>query len=152
MTRIEMAQVIRDADPAAAGFVVSMDVAHDMMRWSPSPLETRPAMLTEFVPGTGRPTSFKILASKYLAFGTCLAFRNDQESALREVLGCDLELASAARLTAEQAAGRCALEFIECECGFHFGLDATFMEKVGDFKVGCPSCGKTIDTAAVCSE
>ena len=41
------------------------------------------------------------------------------------------------------------LEVAECECGFHIGLDATFMEQVSDFVIQCPSCSATLDTAKV---
>lgn len=41
------------------------------------------------------------------------------------------------------------LEVIECDCGYHIGLDATFTEQVGDVKVNCPSCGRVIDTALI---
>jgi hypothetical protein len=44
------------------------------------------------------------------------------------------------------------LEVVECDCGFHLGLDATFLDQVGDFKINCPSCGTTIDTAVVLPE
>lgn len=44
------------------------------------------------------------------------------------------------------------LEVIECNCGFHIGLDAGFIEQVGDFVITCPSCSDRIDTAVVCSE
>jgi len=42
------------------------------------------------------------------------------------------------------------LEVVECDCGYHMGIDATYLVQVGDFKTDCPSCGKTIDTAIVC--
>ena len=42
------------------------------------------------------------------------------------------------------------LEVYECECGFHMGLDATYLEQVvGDkakLSVECPSCSKMITT------
>lgn len=41
------------------------------------------------------------------------------------------------------------LEVIECDCGFHLGLDATYLDQVGDFKILCPSCKAVIDTAVV---
>jgi len=44
------------------------------------------------------------------------------------------------------------LEVIECDCGFHLGLDATYLVQVGDFKIKCPSCGIEIDTAKVIPE
>ena len=39
------------------------------------------------------------------------------------------------------------LEIYECDCGFHLGLDATYLLQVDNIKIGCPSCGKIIDTA-----
>jgi hypothetical protein len=44
------------------------------------------------------------------------------------------------------------LEIGECDCGFHFGLDVTFMEQVKDFIFICPSCGKEIDTVILFNE
>lgn len=48
--------------------------------------------------------------------------------------------------------GRVSLEVVECDCGFHFGLDATYMDQVEDFTILCPSCGREIDTAIVFPE
>jgi hypothetical protein len=42
-----------------------------------------------------------------------------------------------------------SLEVGECDCGYHFGIDVTFLEDVGDFTFRCPSCDKCIDTAIV---
>lgn len=44
------------------------------------------------------------------------------------------------------------LEVIECDCGYHMGIDATYLEQVGDFVAVCPSCGAFIDTEVVCPE
>ena len=34
------------------------------------------------------------------------------------------------------------LEVYECECGFHLGIDATYLEQVKDtVEMECPSCG-----------
>ncbi len=41
------------------------------------------------------------------------------------------------------------MEIIECDCGYHMGIDATFLDQVADFKTNCPSCGVIIDTANV---
>ncbi len=38
------------------------------------------------------------------------------------------------------------LEVIECTCGYHMGIDATYVAQVGDFVAPCPSCGRVIDT------
>jgi hypothetical protein len=36
------------------------------------------------------------------------------------------------------------LEVHEClACGFHTGLDATYLDQVGSLTVRCPGCGKT---------
>ena len=37
----------------------------------------------------------------------------------------------------------------ECSCGYHFGVDATYLGQVNDFKFNCPSCGEEIDTAEI---
>lgn len=42
------------------------------------------------------------------------------------------------------------LEVIECDCGYHMGIDATYLDQVGDFKTLCPACNKVIDTKEVC--
>jgi hypothetical protein len=38
------------------------------------------------------------------------------------------------------------LEVLECACGYHMGIDSTFLDNVGDFKTVCPSCDRLIDT------
>jgi hypothetical protein len=38
------------------------------------------------------------------------------------------------------------LDVIECDCGFHLGLDATYLDQVSEIQIDCPSCGKIIDT------
>lgn len=38
------------------------------------------------------------------------------------------------------------LEVGECDCGYHFGVDATFLDGMGDFYFECPSCGLAIST------
>ena len=44
------------------------------------------------------------------------------------------------------------LEVGECDCGYHFGVDATYLEQVGDFTLTCPACGKKIDTSVLFPE
>lgn len=44
------------------------------------------------------------------------------------------------------------LEVVQCNCGFHLGIDASYLDEVGDFKITCPSCGTVIDTAVVFPE
>jgi len=41
------------------------------------------------------------------------------------------------------------LEVVECDCGFHIGLDCSYLEQVGDILIRCPSCGKMIDTEEI---
>jgi len=41
------------------------------------------------------------------------------------------------------------LEVGECNCGYHFTADATYLDNVGDFKFKCPSCGVEINTSTV---
>jgi len=44
------------------------------------------------------------------------------------------------------------LEIIECDCGYHMGIDATFLDQVEDFITTCPACKAIIDTSKVCPE
>lgn len=44
---------------------------------------------------------------------------------------------------------RVQLEVIECYCGYHMGIDATFIDQVGDFTTECPACGEKIDTSVI---
>ena len=44
------------------------------------------------------------------------------------------------------------LEVGECNCGYHFTVDATFLEQVGDFTFKCPSCGIEINTSTIFAE
>ena len=41
------------------------------------------------------------------------------------------------------------LEVGECDCGYHFGVDATYLEQVGDFIFKCPVCNTEIPTAVL---
>lgn len=38
------------------------------------------------------------------------------------------------------------LEVYECICGFHLGIDATYLDQVTDVKLPCPVCGAMFDT------
>jgi hypothetical protein len=38
------------------------------------------------------------------------------------------------------------LDVIQCDCGFHIGLDATFLDQVKEIQIECPSCEAIIDT------
>ena len=42
---------------------------------------------------------------------------------------------------------KCQIDIIECDCGYHMGIDVTFTDQVNDFKTKCPSCKVTINTA-----
>jgi len=44
------------------------------------------------------------------------------------------------------------LEVIECDCGYHMGIDATYLIQVRDFVTHCPNCGIEIDTAVLCPD
>lgn len=45
---------------------------------------------------------------------------------------------------------RYVLEVYECDCGFHIGLDASYLDQVGDIIIPCPGCGKDLDTELLC--
>ena len=39
---------------------------------------------------------------------------------------------------------RVELEVYECSCGFHIGIDSSYLEQVDDVEIICPSCGELI--------
>ena len=39
-----------------------------------------------------------------------------------------------------------SLEVIECNCGFHIGLDYTYLDQVADIIIACPNCRDLIET------
>jgi len=39
-----------------------------------------------------------------------------------------------------------SLEVYECKCGFHIGLDATYIEAVDTVYTKCPNCGEEIQS------
>lgn len=42
-----------------------------------------------------------------------------------------------------------SLEVYECgDCGFHIGLDSSFIEQIGDIKIKCPACENMFDTGS----
>lgn len=41
-----------------------------------------------------------------------------------------------------------SLEVVECGCGFHIGIDATYLDQVGPIDIECPSCQKVIGIGA----
>ena len=42
------------------------------------------------------------------------------------------------------------LEVIQCDCGFHTGIDASYLDQEGDVKMICPVCKRIWSTADVC--
>lgn len=42
------------------------------------------------------------------------------------------------------------LVIVECGCGFHIGLDYTYLEQVGAIDVVCPSCGLRLSLEPDC--
>ena len=42
------------------------------------------------------------------------------------------------------------LEIVECDCGYHMGIDATYLLSVESIRTTCPACGAVIDTAIIC--
>jgi len=45
-----------------------------------------------------------------------------------------------------------ALEVVQCDCGFHLGVDASFLDQEDDFEIRCPSCQTVIRTKEVFPE
>jgi hypothetical protein len=41
------------------------------------------------------------------------------------------------------------LEVIECDCGFHLGLDATYLDQVDEIIITCPSCKAELSSAII---
>jgi len=35
------------------------------------------------------------------------------------------------------------IELYKCRCGFHLGVDSTYLEQVGDIHGFCPSCSRS---------
>lgn len=44
------------------------------------------------------------------------------------------------------------LEVIECDCGYHMGVDVAYLDQVGDFVIKCPSCTTDIHTVDIITE
>ncbi len=44
------------------------------------------------------------------------------------------------------------LVVIECDCGFHIGLDCSYLDQKDEIKINCPNCNALIDTAVICPE
>lgn len=36
------------------------------------------------------------------------------------------------------------LAVYECDCGFHIGVDATYIEQISEIVMVCPACNKTL--------
>ena len=47
---------------------------------------------------------------------------------------------TAPKLVADVETEKISLEVYECACGFHLGIDSTFLEQVGTVRIACPSC------------
>ena len=47
---------------------------------------------------------------------------------------------------------KCEIEVIECDCGYHLGVDATYIDQVGHFLTRCPSCDREINTEILDSQ
>jgi len=43
------------------------------------------------------------------------------------------------------------LEVVECDCGFHMGIDATYLDQVGGVRTICPACKKVISVGDNCN-
>lgn len=41
---------------------------------------------------------------------------------------------------------KCEIDIVECDYGYHIGLDVTYLDQVGDFIAKCPACNKMIKT------
>jgi hypothetical protein len=47
------------------------------------------------------------------------------------------------------ATDRFRLEVIRCACGYHMGVDASYIDDVLKVDIPCPACGWTIDMGEV---
>jgi len=52
------------------------------------------------------------------------------------------------RTVGEVDVGKHSLEVVECDCGFHLGIDTTYLDQVDGVDIKCPSCGKMISVCA----
>ena len=43
---------------------------------------------------------------------------------------------------------RFSIDVHQCECGFHFAMDCTYLDQIGDVEFNCPSCKKHIKIEA----
>ena len=44
---------------------------------------------------------------------------------------------------------RYSLTIYECGCGFHIGLDNTYMDQIGEILMECPACKTVFDTTEI---
>lgn len=44
---------------------------------------------------------------------------------------------------------KCEIEIIECDCGYHMGIDTTYLDQVEHFIAKCPSCDRDINTIII---
>ena len=48
---------------------------------------------------------------------------------------------------------RFVLEVIECgRCGYHIGVDSSYLDQVGDINIKCPGCDDELDTSEMVDE
>jgi len=70
---------------------------------------------------------------------------------LGDITGTGLSLSSDA-LAAKGMIPSVELLLGECECGYHFTVDHTFIDQIGDFEFNCVACHKVIKTPNVFPE
>ena len=85
----------------------------------------------------------------HLCWEEGLSFKERSESAL-EVYNEEKDYYKEIKRLESIENEQVSLEVIECSCGFHLGIDATYLEQKGDFTLVCPSCSNIINTAIVC--
>ena len=40
----------------------------------------------------------------------------------------------------------CTMDIYKCSCGFHIGLDSTYIDQISEIEIECPNCNKMIAT------
>lgn len=48
--------------------------------------------------------------------------------------------------------GQIEMEIFECQCGYHLGVDSTYLQQVDDIRTACPSCDRIIDSQSLMKE
>lgn len=79
---------------------------------------------------------------------------DEEHTQMVEIKDCAVDLAgiildvqqSQAKFIESVTTDKVELEVYECECGFHLGIDATYIDQVSDCSFICPSCGISIST------